>query len=160
MEAGPKPVSRLTMPSAPEILKALLEALPEIESYAPGGVFVGPANPEAEAKGCIVIAEAGQRAVDPDVPFMRSRHGLAFLSPRSEQSDMMDQYIRGCEYFDPMNMQNTKGRRVLQPSNGRYYLVRGMYIDAGPSADRESDVTLSTLLWVGLNIVTVPISQG
>lgn len=136
--------------SPAELLLSYLEST-DIETLAPGGVVVGPANDEQQQQGVVQIVQSGMPKLSHYVRVTWARCQIRIIAPNLALSDQIAQHLAG--------LCDRKSRlRVVMPSTGEEYLVHLMNVSAGPSQHYDSRETWENLLFVEFMVGLDPLA--
>jgi hypothetical protein len=143
-------VSAVDEISPAEIVRDILVRL-STPGLAPGGIFVGPANDEAQQLGCISIMAAGLPVVEKYTPVQWVRAQMRCLAGSLSEADAVAQAAQ----------RDLHGRSRLiarMASTDQRYLVHLINVTAGPSMHFDSAETWEVLLFAEVMVGTTPIT--
>src|SRR6185503_15534824 len=134
----PAPEDPTVSPS--ELVMALLETY-MTAGVAPGGIFTGPADDEAQQLGCVQLTAAGMTRQEMYLPLGRVRAQLRCVGPSLDITDKIawDIYV---------TVGKTSRVEVDQASTGDTYLIHNVNVIAGPSQHYDTMETWESLVFL------------
>jgi hypothetical protein len=117
----------------------------------PLNVVTGPLSHAQQQEGGVSLTDAGLPDIALDAPVIWLRSQMRIINPKLSTADTITRHV--------FSLVHRKNRIIaLQPSNGHEYLIHVLYVTAGPSQHKDTEVSYEELMFANAMIGTEPVS--